>query len=186
LADTELMHDPFEYFHDDLLLEIGKITLLRANLNFQLLGLADHLLTTRPGDQGIAKLLNDSNDTVALLKKLISFGQVRKVSPHAISILVKALAEYAPDFQLAAQIASSAWTFLGGSKERWYGSFKGQNVKESDLAPQWDDFTVAKLGALRDRLTSADKQISLVRGPFLLASAMGRVPVKPKKTRVAK
>jgi hypothetical protein len=183
------MDNPLEYFHDDLLLEIGKIALLRANINFQLLGLADHLLTTRLGDQGIAKLLNDSNDTLAIGKKLLALGQVRKVTLHAISVLEKALAEFAGDFHMAAQVATSAWTFLGGSKERWYGNFKGQSIKNADLAPLWEDFTVAKLQALRGRLIAAEQQISLIRSPFLLASALGRVPAKApakaKKTRGA-
>jgi len=177
------MYNPFEYFRDDLLLEIGKITLLRANLNFQLLGLADHLLATRPGDQGIANLLTDSTDTAALLKKLIALGQVRKVTLHATSVLEKVLAEHAADFQIAAQVASSAWTFLGGAKDPWYGNFKGQTIKEGNLTPQWESFTVGQLGALRERIAAAVDQINIIRAPFLLAGAIGRVAAKPKKTR---
>src|ERR1043166_5572784 len=112
---------PLQFFKDDLLMEIGRIAALRGSLRLALLSAGDALLSTRLGDQGIARLMMDGRELPEICQALLTLAPVRGVPSEAVQQLAEVTAEFGADFECAAAVANGSWTYLGGEEERHYG-----------------------------------------------------------------
>ncbi len=144
-----------KFFNDDLLLEIGRIAALRGSLRFWLLSAGDALLSTRLGDQGIARIMWDGRELREICEALQTLAQIRGVTFDEIQQLKYLATEYRSDFESAAAIANGSWTCLGGVEESHYGLFLGESARDGNLVPQWRQMTVEDLRRLVQRLESA-------------------------------
>lgn len=148
-----------QYFKDDLLMEIGRIAALRGSLRFSLLSAGDALLSTRLGDQGIARLMMGERELPHICCALLTLARVRGVASEAVMLLEQVAAEYRSDFESAASVANGSWTYLGGVEEQHYGLFIGETARDGDLEPQWQHVTVADLHRLYQRLECASEAL---------------------------
>jgi hypothetical protein len=147
-----------KFFDDDFLLEVGRIAALRGTLRLSLLSAGDALLSTRLGDQGIARLMMDGRELPEIAQALLTVAQVRGVDSDAVQQLADLAREFGSDFQSAAAVANGSWTYLGGEKERHYGLFLGESACDGNLEPQWRHMTVRDLRALVQRLQQASER----------------------------
>jgi hypothetical protein len=169
---------PLQFFKDDLLMEIGRIAALRGSLRLALLSAGDALLSTRLGDQGIARLMMSERDLPEICQALLTLTQVRGVAPEALAQLAQVATEYRADFESAAAVANGSWTYLGGVEEQHYGLFLGEAAREGSLEPQWRHITVADLRHLFQRLESASEALR----PFASAARVAGTQTRGQTT----
>jgi len=148
---------------NDLLLEVGKVAVLRGELRFNLLSAGDAMLSTRLTDQGIARLMMNGCELLEICKAMQILAQARGVAPEAVQQLAHIATEYGDDFDSAGAIANGSWTYLGGVEEKSYGLFLGESARDGDLAPLWQKMTVEDLRKLVKRLEDASRAMQ----PFI-------------------
>ncbi|HXD00361.1 MAG TPA: hypothetical protein VN048_13545 [Verrucomicrobiae bacterium] len=163
-----------EFFKDDLLLEVGRVAALRGSLRLSLLSAGDAVLSTRLGDQGIARLMMDRRELPEICRALLTLAQVRGVGSEAVRQLAAAATEFGPDFESAAAVANGSWTYLGGVEERHYGLFLGEFVRDGNLEPQWRHMTVQDLRGLVQRLERASETLRPLGWAMRAAGGQGR------------
>lgn len=130
---------------------------MRGSLRLSLLSAGDALLSTRLGDQGIARLMMLERELPEICEALLTLAQVRGVAPEAVAQLAQVASEYRTDFESAAAVANGGWTYLGGVEEQHYGLFLGEAARDGSLQPQWRRMTVADLRGLFQRLERASE-----------------------------
>ena len=148
-----------KYLDNDLLLDIGRIAALRGDLRLSLLSAGDALLTTRLGDQGIARLMMAGRDLPEICQTIKTLAQVRGASSEAVKQLAQIAEEFRDDFESATAIANGSWTYLGGDVEKYYGLFLGEAFRNGDLEPQWRQVTVEDLRRLVVRLEKVSEAL---------------------------
>jgi hypothetical protein len=163
-----------KFFDDDLLLEIGRIAALRGSIRLSLLSIGDQLLSTRLGDQGIARLLMWEHELPAICEKLLALAQVRGVPAEATQQLSNCAAEFREDFELAAAIANGTWTYLGGDQHRFYGLFLGEAAHAGDLQPRWREITIEELRGITRRLEKASEALHSLTWVAIAAAGRGK------------
>ncbi|MDB6019558.1 MAG: hypothetical protein JWR19_4047 [Pedosphaera sp.] len=164
-----------EYLKKDFLLEIGRIAALRGSLRHLLLSAGDQLLSTRLGDQGIARLMMSKRELPDICQALLTLAQVRGVASDAVQQLAQVATEYRADFESAAAVANGSWTYLGDEKGRHYGLFLEEVARDGDLQPQWQHMTMVDMQRLSQRLKSASETVRpLIWAMIAAADSRGR------------
>ncbi len=144
-----------EFFQDEMLLEVGRIAVLRGELEFDLLSAADQLLCSRLGDQGIGRVTLGERDLPGICEALVTLCKIRGIDHPTVQQLSQALTDYLPIFELAIKITNGSWTYLGGSDVRVYGLFMGETVRDGDLQPEWFEITIDGMREVTKKLLAA-------------------------------
>jgi hypothetical protein len=144
-----------QFLSDDLLLEVGRIAVLRGSLRFMLLSIADALLSARVGQWGAGRVLLAGRELPEICRALLTVAEVGGIPSETVLTFEQVAEDYRADFEFAAAIANGTWTYLGGKDSRTYGLYEREVVADCELTPQWRPVRIEDLRKLRARLESA-------------------------------